>query len=373
MNYFLITGAYRSGTTLLDKILDIHQDINVLSQPFPKLYRHLKHKFYETIGIFNKYYVLDDLFFPEYYPKDFLKFLRNHTVEKPELERIFQSMEGWSGQQTDFTNYKDFVVDYEPSKLNEIYKHFLRNSNIKNDNVLAGSKEILIEEFLPYFIEQNIKVILVIRDPRDVLTSLNVGSGTKYGGAHRPTLFHLRNWRKSIAIANTFKDNKNCLIIKYEDLLSNHELILKEVTDFLRASPFPQGSFNNGIKTKNGEVWKGNSSTDTHTGINSNNQGKYKKYLSANTIGYIEYLCRPEMLLYGYKPEISEYNPYSFKEPYKIDDNVGLNPKMSSANNEIYKELKRIKQLTKRNPTKENIQKIFYSQKNYEELSAAFQ
>ena len=64
---------------------------------------------------------------------------------------------------------------------------------------VIGSKEIAVEEYIPYFIEVGTKVVLVVRDPRAMIASLALGEGERYGGSPRPILFDVRNWRKSVA------------------------------------------------------------------------------------------------------------------------------------------------------------------------------
>ena len=59
---------------------------------------------------------------------------------------------------------------------------------------MIGSKEIFCEEYIPYFLSNGVKVILLIRDPRDIITSLNFGKGADFTGEIRPTLFNIRNW-----------------------------------------------------------------------------------------------------------------------------------------------------------------------------------
>ena len=372
MEYFLITGTSRSGTTLIDKILNSHSNLRVYSQPLPKLYRQIKKCFYNNIGIYNKYYVLDDLFFPEYYPEQFLSFLRNYQVKKNELEDVISSMEGWSGQYSKIHHIDDFISNYNKDTLDRLYKGLLNSSVDDSNDISIGTKETLIEEFIGYFLSHNVKVVLVIRDPRDVLTSLNFGKGTEYGGIHRPTLFHLRNWRKSVAIANTFKDHQNCLVLKYEDLLDDNEQMLRELTSFLNAEVFPPNHFDNGILGDNGKIWLGNSSTEEHYGINKKNKFKYRRFLSKDTIGYIDFICKPEMLAFNYPLENETFQPYKFKEPFIIGD-CGLNPQMSTEKKELDKEMKRNELLNSENPDPKLVSQVFYSMENFRILKKLYE
>lgn len=366
-NFFLITGMARSGTTLLDKLLDAHPSAKAVSQPIPMLYRNLKAEFFKANEIIEGRYVLNDLFEENRYGnKDLFEFLDNFKISISMLESTIESMKGWSGQSTALN--KDYLINnYSPNSLFKFYLNLLESYSKDDSFAAIGTKEILLEEFIDYFMNKNIKVILVIRDPRDVITSLNFGKGTEYGGNHRPTLFHLRNWRKSIAIANTFENNKNCLVIKYEDLVNNKYDTLLRITKFLDLEQFRKGYFNEGIKSSNGVFWEGNSSTEKHKGINSKNTGKFKTHLSPDMITYIEYMCEPEMKAMGYKLESEVSEPKDFDEPFVIGD-CGLDPNMSSSDYEMKRERNRLNILKTSKYEEKDLIPYFYSKENYLKL-----
>jgi hypothetical protein len=51
----LVTGCYRSGTTLLEKLLHAHPASCVASQPFPVLYAYVKNLFDVSRGLLRRY------------------------------------------------------------------------------------------------------------------------------------------------------------------------------------------------------------------------------------------------------------------------------------------------------------------------------
>lgn len=375
MKSFFITGMARSGTTFLDKLLGSHPQLGVLSQPFPFLFRNIKSAFFEEINYPSTDYILNDLFLERHYLRaDFRMFLEAYEIDRPFLNQVFKEMEGWSGQLTkiDFLNIK---LDQNRSQLSDVYKDVISQTNVSMRKVsnYIGAKEILAEEFIEYFSSKGIKCLVIIRDPRDVITSLNVGSGTKYGGNIRPTLFHLRNWRKSVAISNTFAQNPNFLAVKYEDLILNRSLILERITDFLEVKPFSVHHFDSGIRQSDGTIWEGNSSTTDKMKLDTNNYNKYRGYLDRETITYIENICFPEMKALGYGFESSDSlnleRLSQFKEQFKVDvDNLDIN--MSSNVIELEKEKQRL-DLLKRDAFKKEIQECFYSIENYIKLKAA--
>ena len=54
-NPLLVTGCYRSGTTIVEKVLHSHPKINIASQPFPVLYIQAKEIFLDRMGIRYRY------------------------------------------------------------------------------------------------------------------------------------------------------------------------------------------------------------------------------------------------------------------------------------------------------------------------------
>lgn len=375
MNHYLfLTGMSRSGTTLLQNILSSHERVDVLSQPIPLIYRYLKKEFYREIDHEENHYVLNHLFNEQKYtPEQLLQFLERRELSRNELEDLLKEMEEWSGQKTLLANYERLLFPIISINLIEFYKSLLIKYCKSNSNLYLGAKEILLEEFVPYFLKNKIKTILIIRDPRDVITSINIGSGPKYVGQHRPTLFHIRHWRKSVAIINTFRHHNCFRWIKYEDLVQNTSSCLKKITDFLELDEFPEDHFDYGVRTREGGTWSGNSSTEHFTGIASDNLNKFQKYMDLNTLQYIEYMCQPEMINIGYDlvTDTSLYDPSLFTEPYAIEIQ-DLDPMMSNKEAEIELEINRRKLLTAPDNFNHNIVSLFYSTANFQALRNSF-
>lgn len=370
MEHFLITGMSRSGTTLLEKLLASHQELTVLSQPLPLLYRYFKEQFFSEINYPETHYVLNDLFYEERYSsKDFKSFLSSYEISRAEIDHLFKEMEKWEGQWFKVNEIKKKLSIQETFRLIDFYTFFL--NQYANQKKVLGTKEVLIEEFIPYLLENNVKVIQLFRDPRDVITSINFGDGPKYTGAPRPTLFHLRNWRKSVAISNTCEDSKGLFRLKYEDLISDPHDTLTNITDFLNVKPFEENHFQHGIKTSDGKRWSGNSSTVSFNGINKDNKNNYLKKLSSSVIAYIEYTCAPEMQLLGYdltgSENLDNFTPKRFVEPFEIEvDDIPKN--FSTLPFQLALENERRNLLKGQNISVEKMTSYFFSEANYEIL-----
>lgn len=321
MHPFFITGMMRSGTSLLAELLNTQPQITCTSQKYTDSFLKLKKEFNVTKNI-DDYHVLNNLFKEaRYAPSDFIAFLEHR-------------------------NFKETYSKNLPIKSKE--------------SIYSGNKEILCEEYIGYFIRCKIKCILIIRDPRDIITSLNYGRHQEFTGNHRPILFDLRNWRKSIHHHILHHTNKNILTVKYEDLVLNPLETLNKITSFLEVRSF----------TKPEELKiQGNSSHENYSSINTRSVGIYKKLLGPNIISYIEQICSPEMIYANYLKEfkhvssvIQNFNePFSIKRPEFVDF-------MESTKDHVIDELKRIELLYKKDITEQEVKKYFSDVAIYDSL-----
>jgi hypothetical protein len=186
-----------------------------------------------------------------------------------------------------------------------------------------GGKESICEEFLPYLLGEGCHCFLILRDPRDMLASLNYGGGQSHAGSFKPTLSNLRNWRKSVAYAFHLQGQPRFVWIRYEDLVVNPIKVLNEAAALLEVDPFPRDFLADGLRDQSGEVWKGNSSHYPQDGISHYSIGAYKSLLPASVASYAEAVCYPELCALGY-PITIEWSDVpriiaDFEEPYEIE------------------------------------------------------
>lgn len=320
MNYFFITGLYRSGTTLLQKVLQNHPKIFSVDQPMPVLYSYLKTVFYDKKGVV-KNNVLGTLFNNSNYElSELSEFVDNYTIS--DFEKILKQAKEFSGVKSDrvFNIFNDLI----PDKLVNVYSQIC-DSLSKEYNKFhvdyKGTKEIIAEEYIPYFLNKNIKVILIIRDIRDVINSMVMGRGADFIGDIRPTLFNIRNWRKSVAYSIAYKNNPNFLSIKYEDLVTDPSLTLSKILDFFGTDGFDY--INTELKDHNLEAWSGNSSFNKYNGISNKSIGSYKDNFENGYIDYITKLSLPELLHLNYEVGNTSYEKMDcleeFIEPFEVN------------------------------------------------------
>lgn len=324
--YFFITGMSRSGTTALDKILNMHEEITALSQPFPYLYRFIKKEFFKSINHPENYYVLNNLFKESHYKSnEFYAYLKNRDINKNELLEVFTSMKGFSGQKTQVDDIHMLLKKYNTQNFFGAVRYLLNEISTSDSSELIGSKEINCEEFVEPLLKNEFKCILIYRDPRDVITSLNTGKGVEYGGNIRPLLFHIRNWRKSVDIAISLQDQKkDFLMLKYEDLIAKPIPCLNKICELLGLSKYNDALLNNPIRDQSGKIWGGNSSENSKkTMLDPQNKGKYKNALNAATVAYIEKTCYPELCYLQYEfvnsyAELNSFDLSAYEEQFKV-------------------------------------------------------
>lgn len=368
-----VTGLYRSGTTLLEKILHSHPQIYLVSQPFPNLYFRAKTKFL-TENNLTRSFPLDHLFLEQdYSPKEFQAFLEHYTFVATDINELFEAMTAYSGQQTpELLQYRAQII---PGTFFEIYRQLLEvvlNSAERDHLAYVGSKEIICEEFVPFFLVKDVKVIIILRDPRDIISSLNFGEGSRYTGDIRPLLYSLRQWRKSVSFCLTHRNHPNFLFVKYEALVQDIWSVLDQITGFLELEAFSRDIFAQGIKEQTGEVWGGNSSFNKYVSISPNSIGNFTQKLSTDCIRYIESICYPEFCVLNYEFLYQRPGPdlnliENFKEPFPVSHRH-FEPDYTHQPDRIRVEIQRLRHLQGDNLSQDEQRRWYIFSKAYQEM-----
>lgn len=319
--HLLVTGCYRSGTTLLEKLLHAHPSSCVASQAFPVLFFMAKETFLASRQIESRY-PLDHLFGQqEYTPEDWLAFLESYDLTAYEVQQLFQRLEQyaegvWTPQVLQLRNA------LQPGTFWEVFCRLLRQTAEllgRQEAAVIGDKEILCEEYIPFLLQCGARVVVSLRDPRDMITSLDFRARDSLTGARRPLLYSLRTWRKSVAYCLAYEEADNFHWLRYEDLALHPERELGRLATFLGLEPFSGDIAAGGIYGQNGEVWLGNSSFQDQSGIVTESIGRYRRALPKETLRYVEAMCRPEMQAVGYpldgEGELDQAVVHALREP----------------------------------------------------------
>ena len=300
--HLLVTGCYRSGTTLLEKLLHAHPSACIASQAFPVLFFTAKEAFLKSRQL-ERRYPLDHLFGEsEYSPEDWTAFLETYEITSEDVQRLFDRLEQytdglWTPQVLQLRHVlKPGRFARVLDRLLHLTSELLGGSHAK----VLGDKEILCEEYIPFLIQQGTRVVVSVRDVRDMITSLDFRERDNLTGGHRPLLYSLRAWRKSIAYCLAHEGATNFHWLRYEDLVQHTERELQQLAAFLEVEPFADQIVGGAIYGQDGTPWLGNSSFQDQPGIATGSIGRYRDTLPEPTLRYIEALCRPEMVAAGY-------------------------------------------------------------------------
>lgn len=299
-----ITGCYRSGTTLLEKLIHAHPQISIASQPFPLLYANFKEAFHRERGL-SRRYPLGHLFLEgDYTREDFHDFLDSHIMSEADLDRMFADMGQYVSQ--DWTpQLLAMRAAFHAGTFFDMYCHLdecIGRIFPKTHLAYVGSKEILCEEYVPYLLAHGIRIVMIIRDPRDMIASANFRQRDSFVGADRPVLYSLRVWRKSVAFAMAYERHPNLRWLRYEDLVAKPVQNLNAIASWLGTPEFREDAFNKGIFDQRGQQWRGNSSFDSQQRISPSSISHFDQRLPRAVIDFIEACCLPEMLCAGYVP-----------------------------------------------------------------------
>lgn len=321
-----VTGMQRSGTTLLEKLLCRHPEVSVLSQPFPLFFVETKGAFLRELGEPPERYPLGHLFLETRYgTRQLADFLGRHRASSARLRELFARMEDYSGQYTRFgpAELEAAFARLDPDgdfldTLAGLYRALAHRPGAR----VLGGKETVCEEYLPYLAAGGCRCVLLLRDPRDVLASLNHGRGQEHGGRLKPTLFNLRNWRKSVAFVLHLDGHPGFQWLRYEDLVADPLAALGRIAHAFGLGPVTAEIAGGEIRDRSDQVWKGNSSYGEHRGVSTSSVGAHRGVLPSAVARFVEAACLPEMRLLGYPAGLDPAEApdvlRSFREPYAI-------------------------------------------------------
>jgi hypothetical protein len=264
-----ILGMARSGTTLIRSILNSHPNIAIPRETsfFYLLDEFLKKTRKNSISDYNK-----NEFWKWYSNKRRFKYL---DLDPSAVKRDID----FSRDQGYFKNVFQSVMD----------NHMKNKGKIRWAEKTPGHELYLnkIFEFYP-----DAKIIFMIRDPRAVYASLKkVPWGVQFVSVA------IKRWNSSLKILKTYKNDKRIIGIRYEDLVSDSERIVKSICNFLEED-YNEEILNERKKLTNskGSNWTSKYELEVSRGIDSNSLEKWKNELTDFQISAIENYCDKESL-----------------------------------------------------------------------------
>lgn len=299
--YFII-GIGRSGTTLLTKLLNKYKDIHCLPEA------------------------------------NFLVFFLHHyktktSFSKNDIDQLFEEIDlyalshPWAGWKLDIQETKKYILNAASNTKSISYQELCKII-YKQFEVVGFNKEnakLLIDKNPSYTIFTNeishafpeSKFIWIVRDYRANVLSRKQSVFLKSPNiAYNATRWRLYNERA----LQFFQTNKErTLLIKYEDLVANHDLVTEKLVQFLNIEPAIETldfeekqrldltSFEIADKFKERFMKK---YSDLNKTLNSDRLEAWKEQLSKPEIQICDAICSPFALELGYE---SSFNLSQFE------------------------------------------------------------
>jgi hypothetical protein len=312
--FVMITGMFRSGTTLLNRILNAHPDVLMVTDAFLHFFKRLRDVVYiEKAGpLWRPGGPLEDGFLDTH--TSALEALRELDLNRPltpEDRRILTE----EIDETTSRIHPDLLSGLADVKAATFREHFKAMLKVAADVYASGKrlaclgfKMSWLEYFIPAMARSfpDMRFIMPYRDVRAVAASQNMKA------EKRPLLFYARQWRKSVAgmIAYTRLDPalaRRIHPVRYEALVQDPEFQIRSLCRLLGVDFHPAMLDTHAYREERGKPWQSNSSYDImDKGFYLASIDRWKQALKEEEAGFLEWLCGPELALLGYAPFVKE-------------------------------------------------------------------
>ena len=316
--FLVVTGMFRSGTTLAQVMIDAHPAARIQYQGFLDFFRlcrnnyfanHLKSPDFDSnspLGVPNfgsqessadhsdllELAVLDD---------EDMKWLSKRGTARAKMDKKVL------GAPAELDVLRDYANSCGAGTGSHVMRQLLaRVSELSTGSSLVGFKELFSIEFAPALFSSfgdSVVIWHIIRDPRATLASRNYGSyiESEGGGRRYPSVLIARLWRYAVGVHQLLVDSPNYVCSRYEDLVGNPVPELTRLTNALGIELLPDLFDPGGYRDRTGAIFGGNSSFSSRSAGSTARPDRWREVLSKQEIAAIETMCGPEMDLIGYE------------------------------------------------------------------------
>jgi hypothetical protein len=321
MKNILVTGTYRSGTTLLQKMLDVHPNLEVAFQPALPVFKKIYQQYLNIQGEGDNVDVpLGLKYHDPLQTTDFTDVLNQIDFDQENIEDLLrETADIYSSDLADgdknFPTQEFLTIlkaTLTPGPASNIIAEFVKAIaayRVSKKAIYVGFKEVYIECFIPQLINcfrDDFKVVATLRDPRGILASRNYGSyASEARGYRHPLLFLTTMWRTSARYHHEFQTlyPGKVLSLKFEDMVSDLNRTATLVSKHLGIDDCAAMSDPSAYRCEDGDLWKKN--TSHSAAKNQDSTSKWRDLVPDTAIGAVEFLCWSEMLMVGYAPSRS--------------------------------------------------------------------
>lgn len=308
-----LTGMMRSGTTYLAHLMNALPGLDMFAQPLPLLHVAMTARFLETEGALDDqraYPIRAQQFADHFDPARFQAFLESAVISQADAESLAGQQADYSGVLSRPDDMEARLCDAAGGPLADFILRYLAGQRRKG-RTLSGWKETVCEAFIPYALSQGIAAAQIIRDPRDVLRSMNHGEAARHVGEARPLLFIARQWRKSAAYALKFSGAPGYGLVRYEDMAADPAGEIARLGGALGTGT-PECLDLDGVTDRCGRIWRAN--TSRVKGQTLALPGAEQRLAEA--------LCLPEMRALGYEISLSIKEARALLNEQALDETI---------------------------------------------------
>lgn len=262
MTPFFVSGMFRSGTTLLARLLNSHPEVVCGSDPVRPLFNSFRYDVADAARreTLQRFAPLEDYF------------LRGtgllHTLLEADLDQeITMPIEELGNRLRDaampFSGSwaRAFAAPPSARTYRDLLDHCLRSLGemygAGKEVGMIGFKEVWTNEMIPAVLRsfEGSKAIIMVRDPRAVAASNN-STDAKY-----PIFFLARQWRKLAFVAQEVAGIHpgRVLLLRYEDLVTDMERETRRICEFLGIAFEPVILDPESYRDGDGRPWSRNS------------------------------------------------------------------------------------------------------------------
>jgi len=159
------------------------------------------------------------------------------------------------------------------------------------------------------------KILVTMRDPRAILAAQIALEKTRQTGRFS-TYYVIAHWRVAARLAMRVRDGEvPGLVVPYEKLVCEPASTMQEVCAYLEIEFDPDTVL---TPTKVGQFWSGNSAARINfSQISSEPTTRWRRELSEDEIGWVEWHCRDLMPEFGYEPKLTRRELRYFMRPIR--------------------------------------------------------
>lgn len=315
-NPIFTAGTTKGGTTFFTRLMSVNKEIKIASDAYLSIFRSfrtniLRNNYHPD---FNERLPLDDFYYSEQKLEQ-MRIIQESDLSLPfphaEREQLIAQLK--ARVPLGAKELLPYIDELSGKNYQELFESALqllhRAYGIENIK-WCGFNDNWVIEFFPVLARAfpTAKFIGIVRDPRAAMAS-SIKLREK-----EPELVPLmysfaHSWRKHIAFTRKFLSMSELkdrfMVVKYEDLASNPEPTTQKLCEFMDVEYDPKMLDTNKFRAYRGDKWTNYSNFNVpEQGIYKDAVTKWKSFLDKKTIEFIEYICDPDMRVYGYKPEV---------------------------------------------------------------------